>query len=497
MWDLSTPEALKALASRLAPFVSPVDFIALYGDLGAGKTTFVQGLLPALGIEETVTSPTYQLVHSYAGPRQTIYHCDFYRIEPGEDEEIGLSEICSAGAVLVEWPGAIRSLPPDRLEVRIEGDGGSRRVSLAGFGAWQRKLARFREIEAFLDANGWDGAQCLAIRGDASARLFSRLQRGANVIMLMDWPPVSDGPPIRDGRPYCQIAHLARKGAPFIAVSDWLRLKAGLSAPAVAASDLDRGLFLIEDLGDAVFGALIAEGEQLDPLYALAVDGLLAIRASKPPRDLPMAHAAPYRVPEFDREALEVELDLLPQWYFKLFPAHGPSETLSRTFFEAWSPFLDWLGKQEKDLILRDYHSPNLLLCEERSGLRRLGVIDFQDAVWGHPAYDLVSLLQDGRLDVPEESERALYARYCDGTAKADPSFDAVSFAKAYAILGAQRNTKILGIFARLSLRDGKNGYLAHLPRIGRYLFRNLAHPDLKPLRAWYEANLKAAGGAQ
>jgi tRNA threonylcarbamoyl adenosine modification protein YjeE len=498
VWDLSTPEALKALASRLAPFVSPVDFIALYGDLGAGKTTFVQGLLPALGIEETVTSPTYQLVHSYTGPRQTIYHCDFYRIEPGEDEEIGLSEMCSSGAVLVEWPGVIQGkLPPDRLEVRIEGDGGSRSVSLAGFGAWQRKLARFREIEAFLNANGWDGAQCIAIRGDASARLFSRLKRGADVIMLMDWPPVSDGPPIRNGRPYCQIAHLARKGAPFIAVSDWLRLKAGLSAPAVAAFDLDRGLFLIEDLGDAVFGALIAEGEPLDPLYALAVDGLLAIRASKPPRDLPMAHAESYRVPEFDREALEVELDLLPQWYFKLFPAHGRSETLSRTFFEAWSPFLDWLGKQEKDLILRDYHSPNLLLCEERSGLGQLGVIDFQDAVWGHPAYDLVSLLQDGRLDVPEESERALYARYCDATAKADPSFDALSFAKAYAILGAQRNTKILGIFARLSLRDGKNGYLAHLPRIQRYLFRNLAHPDLKPLRAWYEANLKAAGATQ
>jgi tRNA threonylcarbamoyl adenosine modification protein YjeE len=496
VWDLSTPEALKALASRLAPFVSPVDFIALYGDLGAGKTTFAQGLLPALGIEETVTSPTYQLVHSYAG--QTIYHCDFYRVEPGEDEEIGLSEMCSAGAVLVEWPGAIRSLPPpDRLEVRIEGDGGSRRVSLAGFGAWRRKLARFREIEAFLDANKWGGAKCLAIRGDASARLFSRLKRGADVIMLMDWPPVSDGPPLRDGRPYCEIAQLARMGAPFIAVSDWLRLKAGLSAPAVAAFDLDRGLFLIEDLGDAVFGALIAEGEPLEPLYALAVDGLLALRASKPPRDLPMAHASPYHVPEFGREALEVELDLLLQWYFKLFPARGPSETLSRAFFATWSPFLDWIGSQEKDLVLRDYHSPNLLLCGKRIGLAKLGVIDFQDAVWGHPAYDLVSLLQDGRLDVPEESERTLYARYCDGAAKANPNFDPASFAKAYAILGAQRNTKILGIFARLSLRDGKNGYLAHLPRIGRYLFRNLAHPDLKPLRAWYEANLKAAGATQ
>ncbi len=497
MWDLSTPEALKALASRLAPFVSPVDFIALHGDLGAGKTTFVQGLLPALGIEDTVTSPTYQLVHSYSGPRQTIYHCDFYRVEPGEDEEIGLSELCAQGAVLVEWPGAIRgNLPPDRLDVRIEGEGNARRVSLAGFGAWKRKLARFREIEAFLDANEWDGAQCIAIRGDASARLFSRLKRGADVIMLMDWPPVSDGPPIRDGRPYCQIAHLARTGAPFIAVSDWLRLKAGLSAPDVAAFDLDRGLFLVEDLGDAVFGALIAEGQPLDPLYALAVDGLLAIRASKPPRDLPVAHAESYRAPDFDREALEVELDLLLQWYFKLFPACGASEKLSRTFFEAWSPLLGWLGKQDKDLVLRDYHSPNLLLCGERSGLGRLGVIDFQDAVWGHPAYDLVSLLQDARLEAPEKIERSLYARYCEGAHKTNPNFNSASFAKAYAILGAQRNTKILGIFARLSLRDGKNGYLAHLPRIQRYLLRNLAHPDLKPLRAWYETHLRPAEDA-
>ena len=143
-------------------------------------------------------------------------------------------------------------------------------------------------------------------------------------------------------------------------------------------------------------------------------------------------------------------------------------------------------------MCIRDsYHSPNLLLCGERIGLARLGVIDFQDAVWGHPAYDLVSLLQDARLEVPEETERTLTARYCERAMKADRNFDSASFAKAYAILGAQRNTKILGIFARLSLRDGKHGYLAHLPRIQRYLLRNLAHPDLKPLRAWYEANLR------
>ncbi len=550
MWDLQTPEAMKALASRLAALVSPVDFIALYGELGAGKTTFAQGLLPALGVTEAVTSPTYGLVHSYAAGARKVDHCDFYRLGPGEEEETGFHEICATSVVVAEWPEAIQAvLPASRLEVRIEGGGEARRVSLSGFGAWEKKLKRFREIEAFLAKHGLGDARCTAIRGDASARLFSRLAYAggnealtkgifphpallpmgeetlelspgiiqgsllplgegqdeglcapfkapssphtANTVMLMDWPPQPDGPPIRDGRPYCEIAHLAREGSPFIAISEWLRGKAGIGAPAILASDLGAGLFLAEDLGDSVFGQLIAEGARIEPLYTLAVDALLAIRASQPPQALPLHGGVPYRVPDFDREALEVELDLLLQWYFKLQTGEAASPELSASFFAAWSPFLDWLETQPKDLVLRDYHSPNLLLCESRSGLRRLGAIDFQDAVWGHPAYDLVSLLQDARLEVPEEAERALFERYCDGAAKADASFGRDAFAKAYAILGAQRNTKIAGIFARLSMRDGKHGYLAHLPRILRYLFRNLAHPGLKSLDAWYEVHLR------
>jgi len=492
VWELDSAEALQALASRLAAFVSERDFIALTGDLGAGKTTFAQGLLAALGVDEAVTSPTYQIIHAYTTPRRTVYHCDLYRLHPGDEEEIGFAELCETGAVLVEWPDIVAgALPDDRLEVRIEGEGSTRRVSLAGFGAWEQKLARFREIEAFLRASGWDGARCVALRGDASARQFLRLTRHRETAMLMDWPTQSDGPPIRDGRPYCAIAHLAREGTPFIAISAWLRESAGLSAPTVTASDKEAGLYLVEDLGDAVFGDLIAQGEALKPLYTLAVDGLSAIRASGVPRSLPLPGGGIYDVPAFDREAMEVELDLLPQWYFKLQPiGAAATDALSRSFFEAWSPHLAWLDTQPKTIALRDYHSPNLLLCRERDDLKRLGVIDFQDAVWAHPAYDLVSLLQDARLDVPEAVERSLYARYSEAAAAADPAFDAAAFARAYAILGAERNTKILGIFARLSLRDGKHGYLAHLPRIRGYLWRNLAHPDLADLNAWYEAHL-------
>jgi N-acetylmuramate 1-kinase len=488
---LENPEAMKALASRLASFVAPVDFIALYGDLGAGKTTFAQGLLPALGVVDAVTSPTYQLVHTFNVQDRTIHHLDFYRLSPGDEEELGFREMCSAAAVLAEWPDVTgAALPADRLEVRIEGDDGTRHVSLTGFGAWEGKLARFRKIDAFLSSIGWAASSCTAVRGDASARLFSRLERGAEKAMLMDWPPQSDGPPIRNGRPYCAIAHLAREGTSFIAISGWLRGKAGVSAPAVLAADVSSGLYLIEDLGDGVFGRLIGGSAGLQELCMLAVEGLLAVRSSGPPRDVPTGSGAIYRVPDFDREALEVEIGLLLEWYFRLLGEEAAPK-LASSFFEAWSPFLDWLESQPKALVLRDYHSPNLLLCEGREGLRQLGVIDFQDAVWGHPAYDLVSVLQDARLEVPETIERALFAHYCKGAQKASPEFDGAAFAKAYAILGAQRNTKIIGIFARLSLRDGKHGYLAHLPRIARYLSRNLAHPDLKPLAAWYEAHLR------
>jgi tRNA threonylcarbamoyl adenosine modification protein YjeE len=490
VWDIETPEAMKALASRLAAFTGPADCIALYGDMGAGKTAFAQGLLPALGVSGPITSPTYGLVHSYEAPGRLVFHCDFYRLQPGDEEEIGFLELCANGLVIAEWPDSLGvALPPDRLEVRIEIAGANRRVSFKGLGDWERKLRRFEQAEALLNKHAWSGAQCTALKGDASARLFSRLERESETRMLMDWPPQSDGPPIRNGLPYCAIAHLAREGTPFIAVSDWLRSRAGLSAPRVIASDRAAGLYLVEDLGDGVFGELIAQGEPLESLYTLAADGLLSLHASKAPRHLPAADGGLYEVPAFDREALEVELELVLEWYFKLLGLSA-APSVARKFFTAWAPYLDWIEDAPRGLVLRDYHSPNLLLCEGRDGLKRLGVIDFQDAVWGHPAYDLVSLLQDARLEVPRHVETTLFERYCAAAAKLDANFDKKAFRKAYAILGAQRNTKIIGIFARLSVRDGKHRYLAHLPRISGYLNRNLNHPALKPLAAWYKAHL-------
>jgi aminoglycoside/choline kinase family phosphotransferase len=307
--------------------------------------------------------------------------------------------------------------------------------------------------------------------------------------MFVDWPRKPDGPAIRDGRPYCDIAHLARDGRSYVTLSRWLREEAGTAAPDVYAADVDRGLYLVEDLGDAVFADLVAAGRPVEELHGLAVDGLLAIRRAEACR-AERAREDFSGIRDYSREALEVELELLPRWYFKLAAGQECTTALVRSFFAAWAPFLAWLGRQKSGLVLRDYHSPNLLLRPDREGLSRLGIVDFQDAVLGHPAYDLVSLLQDARVDVPEAIERALFARYSRGIQKLGLPFDAEAFGRAYAILGAQRNTKILGIFARLSLRDGKHGYLGHLPRVAHYLLRNLTHPDLAPLKAWYEAHL-------
>ena len=491
VWQIETPEALRAFASRLAPFATAIDCIALYGDLGAGKTTFAQGFLAALGVTEPVTSPTYQIVQTYEiGPR-TVFHCDFYRIQPSGEEVERLREMSMAGIVIAEWADIMDGfLPGNRLDIHIAGEGHSRDIALSGFGAWAAKLERFKEASAFLAGSNWVDASCTAIRGDASTRTFSRLQSNSGTAMLMDWPLKSDGPPIRNGLAYCEIAHLARDGTSYVALSNWLRTEAGLSAPAVYSEDRKRGYFLIEDLGDGVFGALIAEGRPLEELYRLAVDGLVAIQVQRPQRIIPTAEGRSYELPLFDREALEVELELLPQWYFPWAVEKPCPEKVTLSFFEAWGASLDWLEGQERSLVLRDFHSPNLLLCAERQGGAKLGVVDFQDALWGHPAYDLVSLLQDARLDVPEHAEKNLYARYIESMMRLESAFDAAAFSRAYAILGVQRNTKILGIFARLSMRDGKHDYLKHMPRILGYLLRGLSHPDLSQLRSWYEENL-------
>ncbi len=314
-------------------------------------------------------------------------------------------------------------------------------------------------IRAFLDRAGWAGAARRPLAGDASFRRYERLSAaGGRRAVLMDAPP-----PHEDIRPFLAVAaHLAGRG---------------LAAPAVLAADERAGLALLEDLGDGLFTRALAEGGDEAALYAAAVDVLIALHAA-PPDGLDLAL--------YDDALLMAEADLFIDWFLPAATAAPCDDSAREEFHAAWRAVFPHARTLPPVLVLRDYHADNLIWLPGREGLRRVGLLDFQDAVLGSPAYDLVSLLEDARRDVAPATVAAMRARYL----AARPEIDADAFDAAYAALGAQRNTKIVGIFTRLWRRDGKPGYLDFLPRVWAHLERDLVHPALAPVRAWFDAHV-------
>jgi hypothetical protein len=485
---------IRRLAGLVALKLAVGDTIALSGDLGSGKTTFARALIRAVlgDANAEVPSPTFSLVQTYDTPRFPLAHLDLYRIaSEGETAELGADEALAHGAVIVEWPERAPGLTSEnRLEIRLsEGAAEStRQVAMTGLGTWARRLGRVGDIAAFLAASPpWGEAEARYIQGDASTRAYARLATRDVHAVLMDQVRQPDGPPIRDGLPYSRVAHLAEDVRPFVAVEGALRA-AGLSVPEIYAADLDRGLIVLEDLGDRIFGREMQGGTPQVELWRAATDALVVFADIPVLDEYPLPGGSPpYRLPAQDRGVLEIETELLLDWYWPAAKgAHAPAEVRAE-FHAAWTPVFDRILAMPAQWILRDYHSPNLMWLPERIGVARVGILDFQDALKGPAAYDLVSLLEDARVDVPADLEDALFVYYCAARREQNESFDRDAFAFAYAALGAQRNTKILGIFARLAKRDSKPLYLRHIPRLWQYLARNFTHPDLAPLRAWYD----------
>jgi len=307
----------------------------------------------------------------------------------------------------------------------------------------------------------------------------------------MNSPRRPDGPPVRNGRPYSAIAHLAEDVKPFVAIARGLRER-GFSAPAIHAADLEEGFLILEDFG----GDGVTEGTPPAPIenrYETAVDVLVELHKLPVPDKLPVEPPIEHRIPDYDLDALLIEVELLIDWYlpWRGTPlAAAERETYLALWRDALNPTLDVARTRDRTWVMRDFHSPNLLWLPDRAGIARLGLLDFQDALMGPAAYDLASLLQDARIDVPEEMEIELLGRYARARRKADPAFDVAGFVQVYSTLAAQRASKILGIFARLERRDGKPQYLRHLPRVWRYLQRSLAHAALAPLETWYQVNV-------
>lgn len=496
-WVLDLPDEAATIlaATRLAGEVRAGDLVTLGGDLGAGKTTFARALIRTVlaDPEAEVPSPTYTLLQTYEGPRFNIVHADLYRIaDPAELAELGWEDAAENALVLVEWAErAGEVLAADRLEVHLATTGPSgagRRLTIIGHGSFASRLARARQIQMLLDQAGFGDARRDYMLGDASVRAYERLtdeatgRRG----ILMIAPRRPDGPPIRLGKPYSALVHLAESVHAFVAVGEGLR-REGFSAPAIYGTDLEAGLLVIEDLGSA---PVADAAGPMPERYRAAIEMLAALHARDLPGQLPIVPGQQHKLERYDLEALTIEAELLLDWYFPYAAKRSPNASVRLSFVDLWVSALEPVVSGPKTWTLRDFHSPNLIWLEDREGHRKVGLIDYQDCVMGHPAYDVVSLAQDARVTVPEALELQLVAAYVRARRQADPQFDVAAFTAAYALLGAQRATKILGIFIRLDRRDGKPAYLKHLPRVEAYLKRCLAHPALAKLRGWYEANL-------
>ena len=493
-WQRELDEAgVVRLAELLALRLEVGSLVVLKGELGAGKTTLARAIIRALRAAEVeVPSPTFSLQQAYATPRGLITHFDFYRLEEAREAlELGFEDAIAQGAVIAEWPDRIAALlPEDRYEIELA-DGSTidrRRLTLRGCGARRGDVVRLAAALRLIEAEPQTRhARIRYLEGDASTRTYARLAQAGRTTLLMDAPRQADGPPIRQGKSYSQLAHLAEDMVrPFTAIAGVLT-GAGLSAPKVLAADLAHGLALVEDLGDRLFAAEIAAGTPQHQLYQSAVDVLLALRALPVPAHMPLPDGSSYALPRRDRAAFEIELELLLDWYWPALNGAPCPEPVRAEFRGLWQPILEALLALPGAWFLRDFHSPNLIWLPERQGLARVGILDFQDALNEHWAFDLVSLLQDARLDVAAALEHDLFQYYCARARALTPTFDRQDFARAYAMFGAQRNTRLLGLWIRLLRRDGKPHYLKHLPRTWGYLERNLRDPALAALAAWYD----------
>lgn len=317
--------------------------------------------------------------------------------------------------------------------------------------------AREERMLAFLEDIGWAQASRAPLAGDASARRYLRLEGPDGRAVLMDAPPAK-GEDIR----------------PFTAVTRWLRAQ-GLSAPGILGEDPEQGFLLLEDLGDDLYARHVhAQPSAETDLYARATDLLVHLADLGP---APM-------LPPYDHAVLRREADLFTEWWLPHATEAGAgwlAEDFTALMDAALPPVMDI----RQVTVLRDYHAENLLWLPDRPGLAAVGLLDYQDALAGHPAYDLMSLLEDARRDTTPELREAMIASYL----AARPVLDAETFRRDYAILAAQRNLKIIGIFARLARRDGKPRYLELIPRVWGHLLRDLSHPELVELDHWVRAH--------
>lgn len=352
---------------------------------------------------------------------------------------------------------------------------------------------RAGEIEAFLAKSGWTSAIRTPMPGDASTRRYVRLDLDGRKAMLMDQPQSAEAPAAPHGATpderralgYNAVARLAGADVGrFMAAANYLRAQ-GLSAPEIYAADTSLGLAIIEDLGDALY-CDVANVENEKTLYAAAAEVLARLHAQDAPERLPPdkeLHA-------YDETAMLAEIDLLTDWFMPVALGRAATPAEISEHRSLWQAVLSEALRAQPVFVHRDYHAQNLMWLPQRTGLARVGLIDFQDAVAGSNAYDLISLVEDARRDVAPEIAEATTRHYLAAMKAQGAGPHEEHYRSQMAVMAAQRNAKIAGIFSRLFRRDGKPRYLGYLPRVWGYLNRDLEDPALRTLKAWYDRTI-------
>lgn len=313
---------------------------------------------------------------------------------------------------------------------------------------------RSRQIASFLKNAGWGSATHFPLAADASFRRYIRLELGERRAMLMDAPP-----PKEDVRPFVLIAeHLSNLG---------------LNAPEIFARDIELGFLLLEDFGDETFTKLLASGQNEEQLYFSALDTLVFLHQHPA--------GAKVKIPDYDFRPLFEEANLFVDWYWPEIAGNNCPVEIKKSYMDAWRQTILSLPPIKQVLVLRDYHVDNVMLLEGRSASGNCGLLDFQDALLGPCAYDVMSLCEDARRDVSADLKEALIERYLS----AMPMIDQVSFKSWLAVLAVHRHAKVAGIFMRLLRRDGKDIYLKHIPRVIGLLASHLDKPELAPIQNW------------
>lgn len=479
--------AVRRFAGWIAPRLNKGDWLLLSGDLGAGKTELARGIIRQIfGVHTDVPSPTFTLIQHYESPEIKLLHTDLYRLESSEEiAELGLLDETDS-IVLVEWPEKLGVYMPEKaVTIHLEDVGSIRQCTLHVapdnadfFHGLDDFINREKVLTDFLEKNGYGQAVRTTLAGDASSRRYERLEMDNKRFILMDWPALPN-----ENDDYKAKVFLSKSVTDFRDICAYL-IRCGLSAPEIYAQDDAQGLLVLEDFGQHNFTETIdAKDPHLPILYHESIMALAALYHHADTEN-PQTNARQFSTPvRYDKAIILTEIQKFIDWYMPSLEKTLPDSALV-AWEEIWGALVTKLEamKVHDVMMLRDVHSPNLHWLDNRQSIRRVGFIDIQDGIAGHPAYDVVSLLQDARRDLPKDFEGRFKALYVTET-----GLDAGDFDTAYNIFGVQRNLRILGIFVWLSKVQGKSSYLQHIPRVNGYIKAGLAHAALADLRGWFE----------